>query len=42
MNCPRCGEPMTNGICNNCGFPMTRFKKMALPVKKEEKERKSS
>ena len=26
MNCPRCGEPMTNGICDNCGFPMTRIK----------------
>ena len=30
--CPRCGEPMTGGVCNNCGFPVTRFKKIAMPV----------
>ena len=23
--CPRCGSPMTDGICDNCGFPMNRF-----------------
>lgn len=22
--CPRCGSPMTGGICDNCGFPVTR------------------
>ena len=26
--CPRCGKPMTGGICNNCGFPMNRHKTM--------------
>ncbi len=25
MKCPRCGAEM-NGICNNCGFPMTKKK----------------
>ena len=25
--CPRCGEPMTGGICNNCGFPLTKMVK---------------
>ena len=25
--CPRCGEPMTGGICNNCGFPLTKMRK---------------
>ena len=24
--CPRCGEPMTGGICNNCGFEDDRVK----------------
>ena len=33
--CPRCGKPMTGGICDNCGFPMRRFKKIVLAVKKE-------
>ncbi len=27
MNCPRCGEPMSGGVCNNCGFPATKFRK---------------
>jgi ribosomal protein L37E len=27
--CPRCGEPMTGGICNNCGFPLTKMRKRA-------------
>lgn len=25
LTCPRCGEPMSGGICDNCGFPMNRF-----------------
>lgn len=25
--CPRCGEPMTGGICDNCGFPLTKMRK---------------
>lgn len=33
--CPRCGEPMNGGICDNCGFPMRRYKKIILPMKKE-------
>ena len=28
MNCPRCGGPMTDGICNNCGFPVIRRRKI--------------
>jgi ribosomal protein L37E len=24
MKCPRCGEEMTGGICNSCGFPMNK------------------
>lgn len=28
MNCPRCGELMIGGICDNCGFPMRRTKKI--------------
>ena len=27
MLCPRCGEPMTNGICDNCGFPTNQYQK---------------
>lgn len=22
MDCPRCGTPMENGVCPNCGFPV--------------------
>ena len=25
--CPRCGEEMTGGICDNCGFPLTTIRK---------------
>ncbi len=24
MKCPRCGGDMTGGVCDNCGFPVTR------------------
>lgn len=24
MTCPRCGEPMSGVICDNCGFPVTK------------------
>ena len=24
MECPRCGSMMEGGICNNCGFPVTK------------------
>ena len=27
MNCPRCGTKMEGGVCPNCGFPVTRFRK---------------
>jgi len=27
MKCPRCGEEMTGGICDNCGFPLTKMRK---------------
>lgn len=23
MNCPRCGAPMSGGVCPECGFPIT-------------------
>ena len=23
MNCPRCGTPMSGGVCPECGFPIT-------------------
>ena len=22
MNCPRCGTPMSGGVCPECGFPI--------------------
>ena len=25
MECPRCGEPGFNGVCSNCGFPITKY-----------------
>ena len=25
MECPRCGEPGFNGVCSNCGFPITKI-----------------
>lgn len=28
MICPRCGKPMNGGICDNCGFPMRRTRKI--------------
>ena len=31
MKCPRCGAEM-NGICNNCGFPMTKKKPKILQI----------
>ena len=24
MNCPRCGTPMSGGLCPSCGFPENR------------------
>ena len=30
MNCPRCGEYMSGGVCNNCGFPVTKRRKRAV------------
>ena len=24
MKCPRCGGDMSSGVCDNCGFPVTR------------------
>ena len=24
MKCPRCGGDMSGGVCDNCGFPVTR------------------
>ncbi len=28
MNCPRCGTPMSGGVCPECGFPVTSIKVM--------------
>ena len=25
MNCPRCGTPISGGVCPECGFPVTRY-----------------
>ena len=25
MKCPRCGGNMSSGVCNSCGFPVTRL-----------------
>ena len=24
MKCPRCGGDMSGGVCESCGFPVTR------------------
>ena len=38
--CPRCGAPMTGGICNNCGFPLTKMvKKSTVDNKKSDKKK---
>ena len=31
--CPRCGEEMTGGICDNCGFPLTKMRKKHCKLK---------
>jgi ribosomal protein L37E len=35
VKCPRCGEEMTGGICNNCGFPIIRIKKKSTGEQKK-------
>jgi ribosomal protein L37E len=35
VKCPRCGEEMTGGICNNCGFPIIRIKKKSTGAQKK-------
>ena len=27
MTCPRCGTEMENGVCPECGFPVTRYRR---------------
>lgn len=34
MTCPRCGEPMSGGVCNICGFPVTKRRKKAVKNKR--------
>lgn len=34
--CPRCGEPMTGGICDNCGFPLTKMVKKSTVENKNQ------
>lgn len=36
MMCPRCGEPMSGGVCDNCGFPVTKGRKKSRAKKKIE------
>ena len=31
--CPRCGEEMTGGICDNCGFPLTKMRRKYCKLK---------
>ena len=33
--CPRCGAPMTDGLCDNCGFPINRIKMITWQGKKK-------
>ena len=30
MNCPRCGTPMSGGVCPECGFPVTAVRRLSL------------
>ena len=25
MKCPRCGSTMSGGVCDSCGFPVTKW-----------------
>ena len=25
MKCPRCGSTMSGGVCDSCGFPITKW-----------------
>ena len=27
MTCPRCGTEMEGGVCPECGFPVTRYRR---------------
>lgn len=27
MTCPRCGTKMEGGVCPECGFPVTRYRR---------------
>ena len=40
--CPRCGEPMTGGICNNCGFPLTKMVKKSTVDNKYKSDKKKN
>ena len=38
--CPRCGEPMNGGICNNYDFTLTKMvKKSTVDNKKSDKKK---
>ena len=30
MNCPRCGTEMEGGVCPECGFPVTRWRRKCI------------
>ena len=32
MNCPRCGASGFTGVCDECGFPVTRLKRVLYKV----------
>ena len=36
MNCPRCGTPMQDGVCPECGFPVNRLTKKLTKERKNE------
>ena len=36
--CPRCGADMTNGVCDNCGFPIVgsrRKRRLAVKARRD-------
>ncbi len=38
MNCPRCGTPMSGGVCPECGFPITACRLVSVEELKEVKK----
>lgn len=40
MKCPRCGGNMSSGVCDECGFPVTRRGKNKFRIITYQKVRK--